>query len=115
MATAQVDDVALSVRVGRQKLSLYVKRKDTIGYVVKKATAQLKEPEEKKYMLLYKGSVVSEELKVGVSNINWKKSFTRSFFRFAGCAGKGACYGCSPCAANGRSHGSAMHGGANTG
>lgn len=65
MATAQVDDVALSVRVGRQKLSLYVKRKDTIGYVVKKATAQLKEPEEKKYMLLYKGSVVSEELKVG--------------------------------------------------
>ena len=67
MATAQMDDVALSVQYGRKKLPLHVKRKDTIREVVKKAATQLQEPEDKKYMLLYKGSAVAEELKVGVS------------------------------------------------
>ena len=69
MATRQADDVALSVLCGRKKLPLHVKRKDTIAYVVKKAAAELKEPEDKKYMLLYKGSAVSEDLKVGVSTL----------------------------------------------
>ena len=68
MATAQADDVALSVQYGGKKLPLHVKRKDTIREVVKKATTQLQEPEDKKYMLLYKGSAVAEELKVEVSN-----------------------------------------------
>ena len=78
MATAQVDEVALSVMYGQQRLALRVKRKDTVADVVKQAAAQLKEPEDKKYMLLYKGSAVSGELKVGVSNANWKKNLTQS-------------------------------------
>lgn len=68
MAAAPVDDVMLSVQFGTRKLPLYVHREDTISYVVKKAVTQLKEPGDKKWTLVYKGSAVSEDLKVGVSS-----------------------------------------------
>lgn len=60
------DDVLLSVCFGQRKLSLNVKRKDKVRYVVKKAAALLKEIDDG-LGLLYRGTRLPGDAAVGVS------------------------------------------------
>ena len=66
MATGGNADLTLSVRFASHQLPLYVKQKDTVEYVIKKAAAALKEDREG-MELFFKGTKLNEHAKIGVS------------------------------------------------
>ena len=66
MATGVNADLTLSVRFASNQLPLYVKQKDTVEYVIKKAAAALKEDREG-MVLFFKGTRLNERDNIGVS------------------------------------------------